>query len=100
MEREAVSELISPDTVILDGLDAAIIGYGGHVALQGDVLIYSYSKMVDVFVDRDGMDYETACEWIDFNVIRGLPYMGPHAPIVVYDSEATRDMLGLDITPS
>lgn len=97
MDREAVAELLGEETIILDGLEAAVIGYGQHHTQDHEVLIYSYSKMVDVFVDRDGMDYETACEWIDFNVIRGLPYMGPHAPIVVYDSEATRDMIGLDI---
>lgn len=95
MDREAVAELLGEETIILDGLEAAVIGYGQHYTQEHEVLVYSYSKMIDIFVDRDGMDYETACEHIDFNVIRGLPYMGPYAPIVMYDSEATLDMLDI-----
>lgn len=30
------------------------------------------------------MTEDEACEWIDYNVIRGLPYMGENHPIVVY----------------
>lgn len=97
MDREAVSEVISPETIVLDGLDAAIIGYGAHHTQQHEVLIYSYSRIVQCFMDNDGWDYDEACEWVEFNVIRGLPYMGPHAPIIVFDSPATLDMLGLDI---
>lgn len=100
MEREAVSEVISPETVILDGLDRAIIGYSSHHTMEHEVLVYSYDRIVQCLMENDAWDYDTACEWVEFNVIRGLPYMGPHAPIVVYDSEATRDMLGLDITTS
>ena len=47
-------------------------------------LIYSYEKMVDCLVRRDGMTEEEAAEFIDYNVIRALPYF-KNAPIVMYD---------------
>lgn len=63
-------------------LDEAIVGYAnvnGH-----DVLAYGYSALITAFMKHDDMDYETAVEWVDYNTLRALPYMGAQAPIVVY----------------
>jgi hypothetical protein len=59
--------------------DDAIIGTS-----HDDRVVYSYSKMIDCLMERDGMDYEMACEFIDYNTIRALPYV-ENGPIVVYD---------------
>jgi hypothetical protein len=83
MDREAIAELLGEETIIFDGLDDAIIGHGQSYGNCQDVLVYSYSKMVDIFMERDGMDYEGACEWIDFNIT--CLHAGPHTPIVVLD---------------
>ena len=60
--------------------DEAIIG----VSHEGRV-IYSYDKLIETLVAHDGMSPEEAMEWIDYNTIRGIPYMGEKAPIVMYD---------------
>lgn len=48
-------------------------------------LVYSYSGMVAHLVATEGMNQEEAVEFIDHNTIRALPYMGKHAPVIVYD---------------
>lgn len=47
-------------------------------------LVYSYSKMIESLMLSDNMSYEDAVEYIDYNTIRAVPYMGEHAPIIVY----------------
>lgn len=47
-------------------------------------VIYDYEKMVEFLMETDGMTYEDAAEFIDYNTIRALPYMGMSAPIVLY----------------
>lgn len=47
--------------------------------------IYSYDKMIEHIMLKEGWPYEEAVEWIDFNTIRAIPYGGPNAPIVLYD---------------
>ena len=49
--------------------------------------VYSYDKMIECLIAEDGMDYLEAMEFINYNTIRALPYMGEKAPIVVYDDK-------------
>lgn len=76
------------DAVILDpeGLDKAIIGIG-----HDGRLVYSYSLLVKAFMDTDGMSEEDAIEWIEYNTIRSIPYMGDTAPIIMYESYELED---------
>lgn len=46
--------------------------------------IYDYDMMVEWLVNTEGFTYEEAMEWIDYNTIRALPYMGTNRPIVLY----------------
>jgi hypothetical protein len=82
MKRDELLELIPDDTcaVLLEpeGMDSALIGYDE----QGDRFVYSHKRLVAYFVE-DGMTEEEALEWIDYNVIRGIAYMGDNAPIVI-----------------
>ncbi len=55
-------DLLNDDAVILTGLDHCAIGHS-----TDGVLVYSYSKLIQQFVD-DGMTDEEAVEWIDFNI--------------------------------
>ena len=65
-----------------DGLEDAIIGVGSRINMP-EVLIYSYNKCNDIFMDRDGMTHEEAIEWMDFNVTgAGL---GETTPIFVHE---------------
>lgn len=63
-----------------DDYETAILGY----TADGN-LVYSYEKMIEWLADNNNMDYLTAQEWIDYNVIRTVPYMGDKQPIIVYD---------------
>ena len=47
-------------------------------------IVYSYSKMVENLMLNDNLSYEDAIEFIEYNTMRSLPYMGEHAPIIVY----------------
>lgn len=70
------------DTVILESPDyfSAIIGIS-----DDGRLVYSYRKMVDFLVDTDDMSEDEAIEFIDYNTVNALPYMGEKAPIIMQD---------------
>jgi hypothetical protein len=61
-----------------DGFDNAIIGID-EVDMR---LIYSVSKCIDI-LKKDGMNYEEAREFFDFNVSGS--YVGEKTPIWCYD---------------
>jgi len=43
--------------------------------------------MVEYLMNTDNMSYEDAVEWIDYNTIRTLPYMGIMKPVIMYPIE-------------
>lgn len=45
--------------------------------------VYSYSRMVECLVRDDGMTEDEAAEFIDYNTLRAIPYMGEKAPVIV-----------------
>ena len=47
-------------------------------------LVYSYPRMVESLILEEGMSYEDAVEFIDYNTVRTISYMGELAPIIVY----------------
>jgi hypothetical protein len=49
--------------------------------------IYDYDKMVEWLMREASLTSLEAIEWIDYNTIRALPYMGPNAPIIMYSLE-------------
>lgn len=55
----------------------AIVGFDAH----HKKVVYSYEKMVECLMDEDGMSYEEAIEFIDYNTLRTVPYM-ENAPII------------------
>ena len=79
---EAVCDMHENENInigLLDGMSAAAIGISGD-----QQIIYSYNKMVEILVNRDGMTTEEAIEFIDYNTIRVIDYM-PAKPIILYD---------------
>ena len=49
--------------------------------------IYDFDKMVEWLMKEEGWNAEDAVEWIEYNTIRALSYMGAYAPIVMYPLE-------------
>ena len=87
-----------------DFLDAAIIGVTQND--DGDVIaVYSYELLVKCYADYyqaeheageypldpedkelgDEVFYRDAQEWVDYNTVTVVPYMGPRAPRIHYE---------------
>jgi hypothetical protein len=71
----------------IDGFDEAIIGpaaiWRGQEMVS--VLVYDAEKIRDILMVRDGMDFEMAREYIEFNI--EVAYMGEHTPVLVWPND-------------
>ena len=78
--REILVEIGLEDSIVFENpdYDSAIIGYDEN----RHRIIYDYEKMVEYLMDKDGMTYEEAVEFIDYNTIPSCAYMGSNAPII------------------
>lgn len=77
IDREALAE-IAPEILLADGLEDAFMGvtintHHAHVA------VYDYDKCVETLMRRDGMTYEEADEFLEFNTV--CAYVGPFSPL-------------------
>ena len=46
-------------------------------------LIYEINRMIEEYANDNQCTEEEAIEWIEYNTIRALPYMGSKAPVIV-----------------
>jgi len=78
-DRSQLAEMGYEDVLLLDpiGLDKAIVGISSD-----DRAVYDYDKLVEAFCEVDNMTEEEAVEWIDYNVLRSLPYY-PNSPVIM-----------------
>lgn len=74
----------NPEALVCDGFDEAIIGVAERINL-GPVVAYDVHKMINIMMERDGMDYEEAYEYFNFNIIGA--WMGDFTPIFITKSE-------------
>lgn len=63
-----------------DGFEKAILGIGSSFGRE-DVLVYDTAKILDILVKRDGMTYEEAREYFEFNILGS--YNGAPMPVFV-----------------
>ena len=49
---------------------------------DSEQLIYDYNLMIEAAMEEEGWTCEEAIEWIEYNTLRSLPYMGNYQPIV------------------
>lgn len=67
---------------------AAIIGWSEND--EGlPVIVYDFNAMCDLLAEEYAEDavedpYMVAIEWIEYNTLRTLPYMGNSRPIIIY----------------
>ena len=52
-----------------------------------DRAIYDMEQMIVDLMEEDKISYIDALEFIEYNTIRALPYMGGDAPIILYTKE-------------
>ena len=78
--KEYLTEQDFMDTVVLESPSyiSAVVG----ISTDGR-LIYSRDLMVRYLCKKDGMSELDAEEFIDFNTVGALPYMGGKAPIIM-----------------
>jgi hypothetical protein len=79
MSREEIEE-INPDALLCDGFDEAIIGMAERINL-GPIVAYDVDKMLEIMVERDGMSYEDAMEYFDYNILGA--WMGENTPVYI-----------------
>ena len=74
-----------PDAVLIGNIEErnkflpAIIGFDRN----NESVVYSREKLIECYMKECDMTYEDAAEWIEYNVDRSLPYIKPHAPIIM-----------------
>ena len=71
---------INPDAPTYNGFDDAIIGMAERINL-GPVFAYSTNKIIEILMNRDGMEYEEAVEFFDFNIQGG--WIGEFTPVFI-----------------
>ena len=85
VKRDILCELGLEESVVFESPDYedAIIGWDENSGR----IIYDYEKMVECLMNEDGMEYDEAAEFIDYNTVRACPYMGERAPIILKSIE-------------
>lgn len=73
--QEIISEM-NEDALYADGFEDALIGY--VEIFNKTVALYDRDKCIAILMKRDGMDYEGAVEFFDFNVTGA--WMGDGTP--------------------
>jgi len=71
-------------TMFYDGLDEAILGVADRFNMS-TVVAYDFDKVIDIFMKRDGMTYDEAYEYFNFNVIGG--WNGEKTPLFIRKTE-------------
>jgi hypothetical protein len=66
--------------LLCDGFDEAFIGLSQRIN-EPLLAVYSYEKMVQVLMKRDGMGHDDAVDYLDFNVLGA--WVGEQTPIIV-----------------
>ena len=75
--KESCSEF-NPEALFADGFDESILG----IDTKGRVT-YSYNKIIETLIERDGMTEEEAREFFSFNIDGA--YVGEYTPIYIYE---------------
>ena len=65
--------------LINESYDDALIGVS-----EDNRAIYDFDKMVEWLIETEDFTDVEAIEWIEYNTVRALPYMGEDHPIIVY----------------
>lgn len=66
--------------IMLEGFDEAIIGSASTFG-KDVVVAYDYKKIINLLINRDGMSYDEAVEYFDFNI--GGLHVSDRNPIFV-----------------
>jgi hypothetical protein len=83
MNRQQIEDFFE-DTgmkvLLMDGFDEAFIGTSQRIN-EPMLAVYSYDMMLDLLMDRDGMELDVAEEYIEYNCVGA--WIGEQTPIIV-----------------
>lgn len=79
--KQTLCEQEHDDSVVFENPDFADAVVG--ISEEGRV-IYDYDKMVESLMAEDCISDEEAVDFIEYNTIRAIPYMGEKKPIILY----------------
>lgn len=104
MRTIKIAELEQFDFYLIGNADRekyypAIIG----LAKDKSHIAYSFGKLVICFMESNNWTYDEAEEWVEYNVVRALPYYGDKAPVILdlqflKKSNKTYDPIKIDLT--
>ena len=84
ISREDISDYIEEHgmtgVLLADGLEDACVG--GSWGFGPNKAVYDWGKCVEILMQRDGMTWEEAVEWVDFNVTGA--YVGEQTPEFIF----------------
>lgn len=75
--------------LLMDNFDEAFMGYTTRIN-EPEVAVYDYDKMIQVCMSRDGMTYDEAEEYIDYNC-QGA-WVGEQTPYIMRRLEALDEL--------
>lgn len=78
--RDAYEDACDDSCYLIDGFSRAAIGI-----TQDNRVVYDFDAMMGVMMDDDGMEYDEALEYYDYNIARALPYYVPGPVILRHD---------------
>jgi hypothetical protein len=70
------------EVLLADGFESAFVGVASRAG-QPLLAAYSYHRAVKVLMERDGMTYEDAVEWMEFNVVGA--WAGERTPLWLHE---------------
>ena len=73
-------EEITPEALLADGFEDAYIGWC-EVFHRPPLAAYDRDKCIEILMERDGMDYEEAEEYFNFNVSGS--WVGDNTPVYI-----------------
>lgn len=81
MRRDLLRDMGYDEYIVFEDpdYDDVIIG----VTESGQV-VYDYDLMIESLIAHDGMSYEDAADFISYNTVRALGYMGERAPVIIH----------------
>ena len=73
---------LDAEAISIDGFTDAIIGHGEQYNNR-PLNVYSYSRICGILRDRDGMSWEEADEYAQFNITN--VWVGERTPMILYN---------------
>ena len=97
LTQEQIDSLDGATVFDGEGLDDCIITV--RVDNDGVIAVYDYDLLCNAFMDKGSSFTEEAQEWVDYNLVRALPYMRPRAPWIVMETavEDVAEEFGEDV---